>query len=206
MIVTSVVVGVILLPYMVLVLFGKLLLRVDKLREYVRLLYEAIHAPFKEKKWYWFALQQLFLLLVYVLETVSGGKAWSMLVLLILLIIFLYLQAFSMPFKNKLINILNLSLVLGLNIEILVTQFIFLSNGSPKYFVVFFAALNYPIIAVFCLIIAYHILISTNKMGKITAFCHKLLPHVTRPPNQRHYNRSDSNDYQYREPLLETLD
>ena len=206
MIVTSVVVGVILLPYMVLVLFGKLLLRVDKLREYVRPLYEAIHAPFKEKKWYWFALQQLFLLLVYVLETVSGGKAWSMLVLLILLIIFLYLQAFSMPFKNKLINILNLSLVLGLNIEILVTQFIFLSNGSPKYFVMFFAALNYPIIAVFCLIIAYHILISTNKMGKITAFCHELLPRVTRPPNQRHYNQSDSNDYQYREPLLETLD
>ena len=203
MIVTSVLVGAILLPYMVLMLFGKLFLKVDRLRQYVRPFFEAIHAPYKGRKWYWFALQQLFVLIVYIFETISRGKEWSMLVILILLIVFLYLQTYAMPFKNKLISILNLSFLLLLNIEFLVIQFMFLSNGSPKYLVMFFAISNYPIIVLFCLIIAYHILLSMNKMGKISAFYDKLFP---RPLNRRQYIFDGSRDDEIREPLLETLD
>ena len=203
MIVTSVLVGAILLPYMVLMLFGKFFLKVDRLREYVRPFFEAIHAPYKGRKWYWFALQQLFVMIVYIFETISRGKEWSMSVILILLIVFLYLQTYSMPFKNKLISILNLSFLLLLNIEFLVIQFMFLSNGSPKYLVMFFAISNYPIIALFCLIIAYHILLSMNKMRKISAFYDKLFP---RPLNRRQYIFDGSRDDEIREPLLETLD
>ena len=203
MIVTSVLVGAILLPYMVLMLFGKFFLKVDRLREYVRPFFEAIHAPYKGRKWYWFALQQLFVLIVYIFETISRGKKWSMSVVLILLIVFLYLQTYSMPFKNKFISILNLSLLLLLNIEFLVIQFMFLSNGPPKYLVMFFAISNYPIIVLFCLIIAYHILLSMNKMGKISAFYDKLFP---RPLNRRQYAFDGSRDDEIREPLLETLD
>ena len=203
MIVTSVLVGAILLPYMVLMLFGKFFLKVDRLREYVRPFFEAIHAPYKGRKWYWFALQQLFVLIVYIFETISRGKKWSMSVILILLIVFLYLQTYSMPFKNKFISILNLSLLLLLNIEFLVIQFMFLSNGSPKYLVMFFAISNYPIIALFCLIIAYHTLLSMNKMGKISAFYDKLFP---RPLNRHQYIFDGSRDDEIREPLLETLD
>ena len=54
MVITSIVVGFILTPYFILILFGKFLLKCDRFREYVRLFYEAIHAPYKTNRWYWF--------------------------------------------------------------------------------------------------------------------------------------------------------
>ena len=67
MIITSVVVGFILIPYLVVILFGKYLLRFDRSREYIRPFFEAIHAPYKANKWYWFAINQLFVLYVYLI-------------------------------------------------------------------------------------------------------------------------------------------
>uniref|UniRef100_A0A1X7UHT9 Uncharacterized protein n=1 Tax=Amphimedon queenslandica TaxID=400682 RepID=A0A1X7UHT9_AMPQE len=206
MIITSIVVGVILTPYFILILFGKFLLKCDRLREYVRPFYEAIHAPYKTNKWYWFSLYQLFLLLLYFSETFAGNTGLAGSVFLILFIvynIFLYFQACSMPFKNRALNLLNLSLLLALNFVILVGQYIY--YYSSKYLVLFFTFSNYYFLLIFCFIILYHILLSTGQLDKSMKLCYKIDPfyRFINPTLQHHHYKNNKGDYpELREPLL----
>ena len=52
MIVTSVIVGIFLIPYMLIILTGRLLMRSNKIREYLRPICEVIHSPYKYNKQY----------------------------------------------------------------------------------------------------------------------------------------------------------
>ena len=220
MIVTSVVVGLILMPYMVIVLFGKHLLKFDRAREYIRPFYEAIHAPYKTNKWYWFGIYQTFVLLVYILEAIGGGHNLYLLFFLILMQIFqifVIFQAFSMPFKSKLLNTLNLALLLLLNVVYLNSWYISIYM-PPKYLTFFIAASIYPIIVTFCIIIVYHTLLITGQLGRLpliieavkkvkTCFDFKDRRRLLRGTRQRHpYDEGSFFDDQYcyaREPLLE---
>uniref|UniRef100_A0A1X7V208 Uncharacterized protein n=1 Tax=Amphimedon queenslandica TaxID=400682 RepID=A0A1X7V208_AMPQE len=214
MVMTSIVAGLILVPYFIIILLGKFLLKFDRFRECIRPFYEAIYAPYRRNKWYWFVLHQLFVLLTYVSETFSSDQQRRVLFLSLILIyhILIYLHTKSTPFRYKTLNWLNLMILLALNFVFLVSQYIYLSNGSPKQLVMFFAIANYPIIAVFMLIIAYHILLVTNKVNWVLLLyqnAKECFPGFKkkRQYNQRrrpYYGCSDSGDYtEAREPLLE---
>ena len=215
MAITSVVAGLILIPYFIVILLGKFLLKFDMIREYIRPFYEAIHAPYRRNKWYWFALHQLFVLLTYVTETFSKGRIPLFLSLLLIYHILLYLHTKSTPFRYKTLNWLNLMILLALNVVFLVSQYMYLTDASPKQLVMFFAIANYPVIAVFMLIIAYHILLVTNKVNRVLLLYEKVYQLKERFPGfkkkrqyvQRrrpYYGCSDSGDYtEAREPLLE---
>ena len=215
MAITSTVAGLILIPYFIVMLLGNFLLKFDKLREYIRPFYEAIHAPYRRNKWYWFALHQLFVLFTYISETFSKGRVPLFLSLLLIYHILFYLQTKSAPFRYKTLNWLNLMLLLALNIVFLVSHFMYLTDVSPKQLVMFFAIANYPIIAVFMLVIAYHILLVTNKVNRVLLLYQKvcqLKEHFPGFKKKRQYNQrrrpyygcSDSGDYtEAREPLLE---
>ena len=215
MAITSVVAGLILIPYFIVILMGKFLLKFDMIREYIRPFYEAIHAPYRRNKWYWFALHQLFVLLTYVTETFSKGRIPLFLSLLLIYHILLYFHTKSTPFRYKTLNWLNLMLLLALNFVFLVSQYMYLTDASPKQLVMFFAIANYPVIIVFMLIIVYHILLVTNKVNRVLLLYHKVYQLKERFPGfkkkrqyvQRrrpYYGCSDSGDYtEAREPLLE---
>ena len=170
MIITSVVVGFILIPYMVVILFGKCLLKFDRSREYIRPFFEAIHAPYKANKWYWFAINQLFVLYVYVSHTIRGLKnlEFSLLFELLLFLIFqvfLISQASFMPFKNKILNAVNIFLLLTISTTSYTAIYFF--HDYPKEVAIFISASFYPIIIIFCLIIIFHVLLATNKLNKV---------------------------------------
>ena len=214
MAITSIVAGLILIPYFIVMLLGNFLLKFDRLREYIRPFYEAIHAPYRRNKWYWFALQQLFVLLTYVSETLSSNQQRRALFLSLLLIyhILLYLHAKLIPFRYKTLNWLNLMILLALNIVFLVSQYIYLTDGSPKQLVTFFTIAIYPIITVFMLIIFYHILLVTNKVDRVLLLYQNVKERFPGFKKKRQYNQrrhlyyecNDSGDYsEAREPLLE---
>ena len=206
MTITSIIVGIILIPYMVIILFGKLIMRFDKAREYIRPVYEAIHAPYRLNKWYWFALQQLFLLLVYSFATLDGSKSYCNFSLSLLLTAALYLHAHSRPFKNRLLNLLNCFLLFNLILVLLVTQYLDLTNSSPKLLVMFFAFSNYPVFVVFCVIIIYHILLSTNQTDRAYYLYTLIIGRCAyRRPSQHFHYQSTDDDAKAREPLLEHL-
>ena len=75
MIVTSVIVGIFLIPYMLIILTGLLLMKSNKIREYLRPIYEAIHAPYKYNKYYWFTARQLLLIFVSIIYTIYRGSS-----------------------------------------------------------------------------------------------------------------------------------
>ena len=214
MIITSVVVGVVILPYMAVILLGKpLLMKVDKLREVIRPCFEAIHAPYKVDKWYWFGLHQIFVLVVYAIDTIGGGKELPLLMFLVTLLVYHTLLAFqsnAMPFKSKILNMLNIILLLNLNVLFMISECLLLNN-PPQTLAMYFAIGNYPIIVIFFFIIVYHVLVVTNKLrnfillyNKIRLFIFNLC--VRRETQDNAYPRefTDTGDYtQAREPLLE---
>ena len=221
MIITSVVVGLILIPYMAIILFGKQLMKFDKLREYIRPFFEAIHAPYKDNMWYCFAMNQVFVLLAYVLDTMSALKSsisslFFEPLYFILNQIFVTSQACFSPFKNKLLNGLNFYLVINL-IAVYYTA-MYYYHQYPKAVVTFVSISVCPSILIFSLIVTFHILQVTDKLNNLFQLfetfkhlCRRQAGRV-RPTNRE--NRAtfnyrgiqDSGDYtQAREPLLECI-
>ena len=221
MIITSVVVGLILIPYMAIILFGKQLMKFDKLREYIRPFFEAIHAPYKDNMWYWFAMNQVFVLLAYAFDTMIALKSsisslFFEPLYFILNQIFVTSQACFSPFKNKLLNGLNFYLIINL-ITVYYTATSYYHH-YPKAVVTFVSISVCPSILIFSLIVTFHILQVTNKLNNLfqlfetfKRLCRRQAGRV-RPTN--HENRAtfnyrgiqDSRDYtQAREPLLECI-
>ena len=222
MIITSVVVGFILIPYMVVILFGKYLLRFDRSREYIRPFFEAIHAPYKANKWYWFAINQLFVLYVYIIDTLQGYKnlRFSLLFELFLFLIiqvFVASQSCLLPFKNKLLNAVNIFFLLTIGTTFYTAIYFF--HDYPKEVAIYISVSICSTSVIFCLIIIYHLLVATNKLGKLfllvqsikTLFEKFKRKKIARPLNRRnrgaYYNDThDTGDYtQAREPLLEWM-
>ena len=199
MIITSVIAGVILIPYMVLIVFGKFLMKVDRFREYIRPFYEAIHAPYKTNKWYWFAIYQSFVLFVYVAEALPEPVTVIFLIIFLTYNVFLYLQICSMPFKNKFLNILNLFLLFALNFVFFVGLTLYSTEGSSV--MIFFQFSIYFFILVFFFIILYHFLLSTNQLDKVSALYRFFACRFQKKPS--HFRRNDLEDCEVREPLLE---
>ena len=77
--------------------------------KYLRPIIEAIHAPYKEGKEYWFVTRLIALILIYIIYmyyiTVSIPKIYV--TVLPIIASLLVLQAYLKPFKKKVINILD---------------------------------------------------------------------------------------------------
>ena len=218
MIITSVVVGFILIPYMVVIPFGKYLLKLDRSREYIRPFFEAIHAPYKANKWYWFAINQLFVVGVYLTDTIQGLKnlRFSLLLELLMFLIiqvFIASQSCLLPFKNKLLNAVNIFLLLTTSTTFYTAMYFF--HDYPKEVAIYISISFCPIIIIFFLIITYHVLLVTNKLDKLLLLLHTMKALFEKLKKKRSSSQGcsavyndihDTGDYsQAREPLLEWM-
>ena len=98
-----------LLPYVLLLLFAKPLRPLACFKKYLQPLLEALHAPYKEGKQYWFILHILLQCTIYGIYSRYRATNIYMFYITIhpILVIFLVFQAYIKPFKNKLVNILD---------------------------------------------------------------------------------------------------
>ena len=103
---------------MLIILTGCLLMKSNKIREYLRPLYEAINAPYKYNKQYWFTTRQLLLIFVYIFYTIYRGTNLLLPFSIVLPIYFVFVtvQAYLRPFKNKIINNLDLFVMVNYGI------------------------------------------------------------------------------------------
>ena len=223
MIVTSVIVGIFLIPYMLIILTGRLLMKSNKIREYLRPIYEAIHAPYKYNKQYWFTARQLLLIFTSIVYTIYRARSTSKFlfafsIFLPVYVLFVTVQAYLKPFKNKFINILDLSVMINYG-TILCTNWYFI--GKTKYYCtlgILDATFVHVLIFTFFVVVFYHIVLVTgqqarfigyingvkNSIRKITQCLKKSQP----VSHQRHFREEldssffDDNYSEYREPLL----
>ena len=98
------------IPFILVGLFGVKMLRSRVIAKYFRPFIDAIHGPYKEKLRYWFGLRLVILSLIYIITAVLQGSNMTLQLLLItfILIFFTITQAIVLPYKNKILNALDL--------------------------------------------------------------------------------------------------
>ena len=219
MIVTSVIVGIFIIPYMLIILTGRLLMKFNKIREYLRPIYEAIHAPYKYNKQYWFAARQLLLIFVCILYARYRGNSFFLVfsILLPVYFVFVIAQAYVRPFKSKILNILDLSVMTNFGI-LLCTNWYFLMRDYLCIIGVFSTIFVHVLMCTFSLVVFYHIVLVTGQQTRFMGFIsvvQYLLKKMTQclnnsqpVSNRSHYREEfdssffDDSYSEYREPLI----
>ena len=170
---TIVITSVFLVPYMCLIIGGKWLIRSSLGDAYFRSAYESIHAPFREKRRYWFLARVFLLITLYLIYAIfrSYNPFLMNVISLPLLIIFLFLQLHLRPFKNKFINILDSFVLFDLTILYFLSWYIHFNPqiDNVDKFMISFEVLVLIIFLVFVGVVTYHVLIVTGALHRIVA-------------------------------------
>lgn len=113
MIVTSLTVGPILCLYLVILLAGRILMRSNRLREYVRPIYEAIHAPFQHNKEFFFTARVILIIVLYTFYIIYRGHDIyaGYAIFVPLFFIFIAAESLCRPFKSMSLNYFSLILL-----------------------------------------------------------------------------------------------
>ena len=168
MIVTGVVVGSILITYLTVLLAGRPLMKINKVREYLRPIYEAIHAPYEHNKEFFFSFSIILVAFLYLLSYIFIGSDNSTVGLAIgipIIGIYFTIAAFSRPFKEMYINILY---VINFTITGIVvgTVWFFNRNTSSMAFKIVSATCDTLVMLVLASFILFHILIMKRLSTK----------------------------------------
>ena len=165
MIVTLIVVIGLLLPYVLLLLFAKPLRPLACTNKYLRPILEAIHAPYKEGKQYWFTLRLLLLCSLYgIYAKYRATDVYSLFFATnLMLVIFLVIQTYIKPFRSKLINLLDSGLMMNLTFTYLTFWYFFYTD--PLMIKVICFSSVFLTFVTLVTIIVYHVLWVCRKVN-----------------------------------------
>ena len=207
MIFTFVIVMALLLPYIVILLGGRLLLKYcDKLRP----VYEAIHGPYKEKNNYWFTARLLLLIAINIIYISLRSINIKFIVLFtgVLLILFTVAQAHIKPFKNKFINMLDLFVMVLFLFQYIFSLYAIVNEHTSWYYTWALIVSALLLFIIFIGVIIGHALWVTGKYQILLYF---LMPNCAVTSSQRQVsqtaNGNELNSSYYgscncREPVL----
>ena len=162
MIVTGLIVGTILTTYLTVLLAGRPLMKINRIREYLRPIYEAIHAPYKPNREFFFSFATIFIAFTYLTNTISVGTNPTIGIITGISVasLYLYIVGFSHPFKSMHLNVL--SAVIDSDI-IIVTSSLWCIDDAT-------GSIKWAILATFChliiIIILLCVIMSQLSFGK----------------------------------------
>jgi predicted outer membrane repeat protein len=164
LILSFIIMSITVVPYCIVIIFGSCLMKKIKyVRKYIRPIYEAIHGPFKYEKRYWFALRYKAMISLWMINALLSNNlhvCWSLIICILQFL--LTFQAYSRPFKSKVVNILSLVPLIILNIQVMLFALTY-DKRNFEYLAVF----SYIVILIFSMVICYHILLVTGQMVKV---------------------------------------
>ena len=208
MIVTLLTVGIPLILYMTVLLAGRPLMRISyRLREYLRPIYEAIHAPYKHNKEIFFATRLLIVVLLYVIYGCFRGNDMLLGIAIAspVLSVYVAVEAMARPFKSMPLNIFNLYLLSVSTLSYGLTWYFMKSNDEYGAAIILASASSTIIISLIGVIVL-HFLWVTGLLAKIKARGQRLWFYLFKQENQM--TRFDlSRSFfepcdRFREPLL----
>ena len=203
-IITIVVVTILVLPYITLLIVAKPLIRCNRLANlYLRPIIEAIHAPFRRNKEYWFVARILLLIVLYVTYAVLRNNSTYVLhmVTAFLLAIFLYGQMLFPPYRKKSLNLLDSWLMFNITL-------VYAMMSNDISFILKMVGIGLAVLT-FGIILVYHILSTLkcvkrleskllNKLSFISFQAEATQCNVQLLKTDSYYESCDG----YREPLL----
>ena len=158
MIVTGVVVGSFLITYLTVLLAGRPLMKINKVRKYLRPIYEAIHAPYEHNKEFFFSFSIIFIASLYLLSYISfdNNPMIGLVIGIPVSGIYIAVAVFSRPFKGIYINILN-ALIFTVTVFGIGSVWFFYMNTPSTAFMLVSATCNTSVILVLISIILIRI-------------------------------------------------
>ena len=194
MIVTGVVVGSILITYLTVLLAGRPLMKIKKVREYLCPIYEAIHAPYKHDKEFFFAVTIILTAFFYLLHDIfySFSSITGLIIGVIVLFVFSISVSYTHPYKENGINLLNFLILSVLSVMAMSTLFTFVT--TTFIFVAVLAVTDSIIVFILICIILSEIDFLKKLRLKAAAFIHMKFKRNTddqcRPANCNSYIES----------------
>ena len=168
MILTLLVVGPVLLSYMTILVAGRPLMRVGKLREYIRPVYEAIHGPYKHNKEFFFTTRLLLIVVLYTLSalfrTSDIYKGYA--IGIPIFAIYITIEAFFRPFRKMWLNIFNLFIMWNYLI-VVCSSWYFSKIDNMNQTALLLTTIAIIIFLAFVVVATSHTLWVTGKMAKI---------------------------------------
>ena len=164
----SLIVFPLLVPYITLLLLAKPLRRCSLANKYLRPVLEAIHAPYKEGKKYWFVLRLVLVITMYIVYTVYRGKNIFKLYLACtpILVFFVIVQAYIKPFKTDFLNIMDTWIMFNITFLYTTTWYYIISKDIKITITICVVGVLLVLIN-FLLILVYHFLWVTGLLAKI---------------------------------------
>ena len=168
MILTIVVVGPILLSYMTILVVGRPLMRVGKLREYIRPVYEAIHGPYKHNKEFFFTTRLILLLFLYTLYILfkTGDIYKGFVIGIPTVTIYMTIEAYCRPFYKMWVNLLDLFIMWNCIIVICTSWYFFKINSTNQVSIILTTTTTTVFLTLVTVII-FHFLGVTGTIKKI---------------------------------------
>ena len=168
MILTIAVVGPVLLSYMTILVVGRPLMRVGKLREYIRPVYEAIHGPYKHNKEFFFTIRLLLLLFLYTLYILfrTGDIYKGFVISIPMATIYMTIEAYCRPFHKMWVNLLDFFIMWNYFVP-LGTSWYFLKFSSTNQVSIILTITTTTVFLTLVTIVIFHILWVTGTLKKI---------------------------------------
>ena len=168
MILTLVVVGPILLSYMTILVAGRPLMRVGKLREYIRPVYEAIHGPYKHNKEFFFTTRLLLLVFVYTLYILfrTGDIYKAFVIGIPTVTIYITIEAYCRPFRKMWVNLLDLFIMWNYIIIVGMSWYFFKINSTNQVSIILTITTT-TVFLTLVIVIIFHFLWVTGTLKKI---------------------------------------
>ena len=138
MIVTGAIVGFIIIGYLTVLLAGRPLMKINIVREYLRPIYEAIHAPYQHNKEHFFSFSIILVAFMYLLSYIFIGNnpMVGLAISIPVFCIYFTIAAFSRPFKVMYINILHVIIFIVTGIVIGSVWFFYINPNSLTFVIV----------------------------------------------------------------------
>ncbi|XP_065915609.1 uncharacterized protein [Dysidea avara] len=144
------------IPFAVVLTFPNRFMRNRQLNYFFPLV-DCFAAPFKDKYRYWFGLRMLILIYLAATEAVIFSDTEAMLLSSILCVgVFAFLQAYMLPFKSVIVNVLDLMFMGIFLILSTVTLYLFPSHSGYDEVNIAVNILGYFAFLLFCFVIFYH--------------------------------------------------
>jgi len=144
-------------PFAFAMTFPNIILRSKKMSRLFPLL-DCFYAPYKDKHHYWFGVRIIVLIVLSGMESVVFLYQEQLLLLsIVIVLVFTIVQAYIDPFKQTLINILDLLFMTVFTILSAITLYLFPTTSGYEEVNVAVSVLGYVAFFFFCLVVFFHI-------------------------------------------------
>ena len=153
------------IPFTLIGLFGVKMLKSRFIVKYFHPFIDAIHGPYKEKLRYWFGVRLVVLFLIYTVSAVFQGNNMTLQLLLLTFILgsFTIVQAIVLPYKNKILNALDLWFMVLLLINFITSLSYISSENSTANSIM--TRLEIVLCSItYLIILMYHMYISMSRL------------------------------------------